>query len=303
MTFFDEDRYQGPEIKALKTSRTKRYMDRYRRLGANVFKWYNLPNDLRSGTIESKLLDGTTLMYESKEQGVTLAKPEVIGWTNADEPRKIRALQYNQHEPFVTYTRPELINGVNCVLLQDTQNYTYSRLDYIRNGLICEMMTDIDIAIKQQIINQRAPLMFTSDGVPANEKGKVFVRAVLNGVNAYIGSGGLEGELKTLNLESPYNVESLEIMRKNYFNEGLELLGVNNSEAMKKRERMNNSEVAANSELLSIYLTDAYEARKTAQDMINDVFDADCYVELCEHQRISGPEYEDSEDYGDDNDV
>jgi hypothetical protein len=115
-------------------------------------------------------------------------------------------------------------------------------------------------------------------------------------------SGGVETAVNTLKLDSPFNVETLLNIRKTYFNEGLELMGVNNEPGMQKRERMNNIEVTANDELLNVYLYDAYSTREMIAEKINDVFGTDTRVEIIDTVRISDPgdDNEDGDDYDED---
>ena len=128
-------------------------------------------------------------------------------------------------------------------------------------------------------------------------KGKAFVQSLLNGVNAYMFSGGVETAVSTLKLDSPFNVETLLNIRKSYFNEGLEIIGVNNEPGNQKRERMNNIEVTANDELLNVYLYDAFSTREMIAEKISDVFGYDTTVEIIDTVRISeDKEYEEGDD-------
>ena len=113
-------------------------------------------------------------------------------------------------------------------------------------------------------------------------------------------SGGVETAVNTLKLDSPFNVETLLNIRKSYFNEGLEIMGVNNEPGNQKRERMNNVEVTANDELLNVYLYDAFSTREMIAEKISDVFGFDTTVEIIDTVRISeDPEYAEEEEGND----
>ncbi len=278
MSFYDETRYEGSRIKKLISDRTGRYLERYQRVASNVFEWEGLPEELTSDYIEQKLVNNNLVFYKSKEQGYVLARAQIIGWDIMDRPRRVRPSFFNPNGSYREYSRKPMLIGQECALIQDTKDYRRHRIDYIINAGICDMMADIDIAIKQQIVNQRAPLLFTSDGTTGTNKNRLFTSAYLDGANVFIASGGLGNKLESLSVDSPFNVQVLEMMRGEYYNEGLQLLGVDNMPAIQKRERMNDMEVSSNEELLNVYLEDALGARKEACKVINDTFGLDVSV-------------------------
>ncbi len=289
MTFWDEDKYRNNDILPSATDGAGVYLARYERIGTNVFKWDNLPPGVISQDIELSLIRGDCMLYQSPEAGPMLAKAQIKGYNAVNRPVEMKPILFNSRNPFSGWAKPTLRDGVDCVYLHDLADWRKGRIDYIRDARICEQMAEIDIAIKQQIINQRAPIVFGLEGPTSGGgvKGKAFVQSLLNGVNAYMFSGGVETAVSTLKLDSPYNVESLLDIRKTYFNEGLELMGVNNEPGMQKRERMNNVEVTANDELLNVYLYDALATREMVCDKIKDVFGTDTSVTLIDSVRIS----------------
>ena len=289
MTFWDEDKYRNNDILPSAADGAGVYMARYERIGTNVFKWSDLPDGVLSQDIELSLIRGDCMVYQSPEAGPMLAKAQIKGYNAVNRPVEMKPILFNGRNPFSGWAKPTLRDGVDCVYLHDLADWRKGRIDYIRDARICEQMAEIDIAIKQQIINQRAPIVFGLEGPTSGGgvKGKAFVQSLLNGVNAYMFSGGVETAVNTLKLDSPYNVESLLNIRKTYFNEGLELMGVNNEPGMQKRERMNNVEVTANDELLNVDLYDALGTREMVCDKIKDVFGTDTSVTLIDSVRIS----------------
>ena len=289
MSFWDEDKYRNNEILPSAADGAGVYLARYERIGTNVFKWSNLPENVLSQDIELSLIRGDCMLYQSPEAGPMLSKARIKGYNAVNRPVEMTPILFNGRPPFSGWAKPTLRDGVDCVYLHDLADWRKGRIDYIRDARICEQMAEIDIAIKQQIINQRAPIVFGLEGPTSGggTKGKAFVQSLLNGVNAYMFSGGVETAVSTLKLDSPFNVESLLNIRKTYFNEGLELMGVNNEPGMQKRERMNNVEVTANDELLNVYLYDALATREMVCDKIKDVFGTDTSVTLIDSVRIS----------------
>ena len=281
MSFADETRYEGNAIKKREIDRrTTRYIERYERVGANVFGWEGLPEGITSIDLEQKLINGNVVMFESEEMGVILARASITGWDIMDRPREIEPSFYNTNPPFSTFTRRKMKIGEECVLVQDLSNHKKKRMDYIIQGMIPSIMADIDVAIQQQIINQRAPLLFTAEGGVGGAKtgGKMFTHAVLDGAGVYFGDAGVGGSLHALDIGGEFNVQTLEIMRGEYWNGGLEMLGINNMPAMQKRERMNNVEVKSNEHLLNVYLDDALRAREKACEDMNELFGCNATV-------------------------
>jgi len=230
MTFWDEDRYKNNEILPTTSDGAAVYLARYERIGSNTFVWDGLPEGIISQDLELMLIRGGGMLYDSVELGPMIARANIKGYGVTNRPLTMSPTMLNRQGPFSTFSKPILTDGVDCVYLHDLTDWRRGRLDYIRDAKICEQMAEIDIAIKQQIINQRAPIVFGLEGPTSGGgvKGKAFVQSLLNGVNAYMFSGGVETAVSTLKLDSPFNVESLIDIRKTYFNEGLELMGVNN---------------------------------------------------------------------------
>ena len=289
MAFWDEDKYRNNEILPTTSDGAAVYLARYERIGTNTFVWDDLPDGIISQDLELMLIRGGGMLYDSVELGPMIARANIKGYGVTNRPLTMSPTLLNTQSPFSSFSKPVLTDGVDCVYLHDLTDWRRGRLDYIRDAKICEQMAEIDIAIKQQIINQRAPIVFGLEGPTSGGgvKGKAFVQSLLNGVNAYMFSGGVETAVSTLKLDSPFNVESLIDIRKTYFNEGLELMGVNNEPGNQKRERMNNVEVTANDELLNVYLYDALSTREMIAEKISAVFGTDTTVEIIETVRIS----------------
>ena len=289
MAFWDEDKYKNNEILPTTSDGAAVYLARYERIGTNTFVWDGLPDGIMSQDLELILIRGGGMLYDSVELGPMIARANIKGYGVTNRPLTMSPTMLNAQSPFSSFSKPVLTDGVDCVYLHDLTDWRRGRMDYIRDAKICEQMAEIDIAIKQQIINQRAPIVFGLEGPTSGGgvKGKAFVQSLLNGVNAYMFSGGVETAVSTLKLDSPFNVESLIDIRKTYFNEGLELMGVNNEPGNQKRERMNNVEVTANDELLNVYLYDALSTREMIAEKISVVFGTDTTVDIIETVRIS----------------
>ena len=216
MTFWDEDKYRNNDILPSAADGAGVYLARYERIGTNVFKWDNLPPGVISQDIELSLIRGDCMLYQSPEAGPMLAKAQIKGYNAVNRPVEMKPILFNSRNPFSGWAKPTLRDGVDCVYLHDLADWRKGRIDYIRDARICEQMAEIDIAIKQQIINQRAPIVFGLEGPTSGGgvKGKAFVQSLLNGVNAYMFSGGVETAVSTLKLDSPFNVETLLNIRK-----------------------------------------------------------------------------------------
>lgn len=129
-----------------------------------MFRWVDLPDGVISQDIEFLLMDGGGMMYRSKEIGNTIARANIKGYSVTNRPQKMSPTMLNSEGVFSSFDKPLLTDGVDCVYLHDLSDWRKGRIDYIRDARICEQMADIDIAIRQQIINQRAPIVFSLEG-------------------------------------------------------------------------------------------------------------------------------------------
>ena len=80
--------------------------------------------------------------------------------------------------------------------------------------------------------------------------------------------------MKVLDLKATYLADKLTIQKREYWNEMLTLLGINNTNVDKK-ERLITSEVESNDEIINYYLNCFYKTRKKAVDEINEKFGLD----------------------------
>ena len=156
MAFWDEDRYKNDEILPSAADGAGVYLARYERIGTNVFKWDNLPPGVISQDMEALLLNGGGMIYDSAEIGHTLARANIKGYSVTNRPLTMSPSMLNRQGVFSSFKKPILTDGVDCVYLHDLADWRKGRIDYIRDARICEQMAEIDIAIKQQIINQSA---------------------------------------------------------------------------------------------------------------------------------------------------
>ena len=80
--------------------------------------------------------------------------------------------------------------------------------------------------------------------------------------------------MKVLDLKATYLADKLTIQKREYWNEMLTFLGINNTNVDKK-ERLITSEVESNDEIINYYLNCFYKTRKKAVDEINEKFGLD----------------------------
>lgn len=78
--------------------------------------------------------------------------------------------------------------------------------------------------------------------------------------------------MKVLDLKATYLADKLTIQKREYWNEMLTFLGINNTN-IDKKERLITSEVESNDEIINYYLNCFYKTRKKAVDEINEKFE------------------------------
>jgi len=120
---------------------------------------------------------------------------------------------------------------------------------------------DVTETIRQQVFNQKTPMI----GVAGNQKTKrklqnAFV-SISNNVKALFLDTDIRDDMKPLDFNAPYNVDSLQIYRKQLESMMLEFMGIDNREPTVKKAQTQVDEIEGNDELLNYTLADCLEAR------------------------------------------
>lgn len=273
MTFEDEDRYRGNAIVSSKES--SYYYNWFLRVAANVYEWEGLPDEIDMSLLEYHLTyKGNILMFKTKEQSYVLAdsSAESGGFDIYGRPRMVTPQFINNSGPYAKYEKPILTDGINCAIAYDTSVPGIWRMNELVRSKYMEDLVDLDLTVRQQILNQRQPLMIKTNSLK-QQKDRWLTSKILNGFKViFLSDDAPNFEIEPLKIDAPYNVDSLITTKKQIINFCLEILGVDNAQASPKKERMIIDEMEANDELLNIILADGLDARMTFAEKCNRIW-------------------------------
>lgn len=241
------------------------YFYRLMLISKALFKWENLPDGIDERFIERYLFtEGECLFFKDKKLGYMVTKVVNNGQYNAYlEPTRVRPFAYNYQ-----YDGPELFNNENCVIIKNNDDSipTFPTID-----LYAFKLTDIDMTIRTNIMNQKTPVVIT-----CSDKQKLSLKNVINQRNeneiAIYGDKGLDmNQINVLDLRSPVVFDKLQIEKHDVWNECMTFLGINNANQDKK-ERLVADEVGANNEQVEASEDVMLKARQHCADLINQMF-------------------------------
>lgn len=254
------------------------YFEKFSRIATNRFKWkfYEQKYTHFNRVIESYLWKyGHCIAFVHPLVGWLITDCVVRSYDVNNFPNKFNP-KYEIRDNYEIASYKPILNRYNldnefnpdtdCIFITDTQDYK-NRSAHCLN-LIYEIV-DTKEAIRTQIFNQNSPLF----AIASSDKDKIAVKTVLIGMGKnqkiYVVDDDITQNLKTLNLDSPFNIEPLTNYVHELENEILEFLSMDNTQVFQKKERMITDEVESNNELLYSLYNDCLQPRKYAMDCFN----------------------------------
>lgn len=254
------------------------YFEKFSRIATNRFKWkfYESKYQHFNRVIENYLWKyGHCIVFNHPIVGWIVTDCVIRSYDVNNYPNKFNP-KYEIRDNYEIASYKPILNRYNlinefdpsndCIYITDTKDYE-NRSNHCL-PLIYDIV-DTKETIRTQIFNQNSPLF----AIASNDKDKLGVRTVLTGMGKnqkiYVVDEDLTQNLKTLNLDSPFNIESLVNYIHEIENEILEFLSMDNTQVFQKKERMLTDEIESNNELLySLYL-DCLEPRQYAKECFN----------------------------------
>lgn len=248
------------------------YELQYKDIAINLFKWSNLPMEVDSRIIEK-------LLYENGK--IAFAFDDMIGFITLpvapyDQlnvyglPTRYRVIGYNYNKEY---------NVDNAVIIKNTylEEITSLMVKYYISKLV-----DLDQAIQVNINSTKMPVIY--------EGKETELLSMKNEYEKIIGNTPVLFKNKNTNPEIDYTFKAHTTgavylgsdyydMKKNFVNELLTYLGIDNSN-IDKKERAIVDEVNANNEIISQNLKRMLDSRKDAADKINEMFGLNIQVEI-----------------------
>lgn len=231
-------------------------------IARSVFEWENLPKHMNEKWIERYLFsEGKCVFFEDPTKGLMIAKLSNEGEYNYyDEPTQVRP--YGNH-----YTGDTLINGVNCVIIQNNDECIPTSPTI---QLYALKLANIDRTIDVNINDMKMPII-----IKCSEKQRTTLKHVISQRNenepVIWGDNTLDIDTTVLKTDAPLVFKDLELQKHMVLNEVYTFLGINNANQDKK-ERLVDDEVQANNEQVEAAFNMMLKAREDACKRINDMF-------------------------------
>ena len=236
------------------------YYNHFKRLYCSVYEW-TLPNGLNSDVIENYLFeDGFCLIWRHDVLGLVCTRGEARGFDINNRPLRFRP-QFDVNIDGIEIPDSDLTLE-ECVPIYDTSIIDVKRSDAM--FLIGEIV-DIGETIRMQTFNQKTPLLAVSGTQQQKQKNLIDIKNIRDNAKVLFVDSSLS-EIKALNFNAPFNVETLNALRNVRINEILENAGIDSSglTGSLKKERLISDEIENNDEKLNYILADGLKARRKA---------------------------------------
>lgn len=236
------------------------------KLAKNMFKWTISEKNITGPLIEKYLWEySIALVWRHPDigwivTGATATKFNINGMPKAFRPVKDYEVSINFPEEITlddpTYTPIPI--------------YEWHELDFSRKMclFLCNEIADVNETIRQQVWNQKTPLIAMTGSSTSKDKTKSMIVNIAKNMNALFVDSDIVSNIKPLDLNAPFNIEQLHQHKQLIFNSMLEWLGIDNRDVISKKERMIVDEQEANDEILNYVLADQLNSRLEAIDLM-----------------------------------
>ena len=255
--------------KKAKSLNDRTYTDFYYRLmlmARSVFQWDGLPNNIDEKWIERYLYhEGCCMFYDDANLGFMVAKTAYSDHLNEyDEPTELRPIYANYRGDTIKGYK----TGKECVLIRNN-DIMYPTAPTIE--LFALRLTEIQRSIDININAMKTPVL-----LKCTEKQRLSLKNVFEQWNGFepviFGDKTLDtGEIGAIKMDAPIVFDKLQIHKKDYWNECMTFMGINNAN-MDKRERLVDDEVQANNEQIALSASVMLKSRQLACDQINRLY-------------------------------
>lgn len=249
--------------------------EKFQRLFTSVFRWNGLPDEIDQSLIERYCFeDGLALVWRSEEFGFVVTRASATAWDINGNPKRFRP-RYDYRPPNVK--DPEELGLDDCVPIFDTSKYRLKRANVLYK--IFDIV-DTNETIRQQVWNQKTPLMAVSGTDKQKQKAKFDVVEIQENQKVLFTDSDIGDTLKVLDFKAPFNIEGLNAWRNVLINEILEQGGIDSQDAFMKKERKLVDEVEGNDEILNYFLADCLHTRERSAKKLSTFLKANVTVEV-----------------------
>lgn len=241
------------------------YLNKLKMIATSLFTWENL--DKLCGFGASRFMELS--LYEFGKASV-ITDPELGNLvTHVNTAGKVN-----------TYDLP---TRVQCYSVTYNKQYNMSDIIYVQNNitetptifamqLVAMRLYEIQRAIDTNVKAQKTPVL-----IETSTKDQLTMKNVYSQYDGNVPfifgrkSTDLKGAINVLKTDAPYVADKLTLLKHDLLNEAMTSLGINNANQDKK-ERLVESEVSANDEMVAYFFNCFYKTRQDAVNRINEKY-------------------------------
>lgn len=251
------------EGRGFETMYSRLYKAKMERLARNMFKWESSEPHVTGDLIERYLwADGKALVWKHPMLGWIVTRCSetawnVNGYAVAWKPladMKVEGIEF-----------PDEVFDTDAVCIYEWAERYIQRKACL---FLCDEMADINETIRQQVWNQKTPLLAITGTTQKRDKIRNMIVRIAQNINVLFMDSDIADDVKPLDLNAPFNVLDLHQHKKYVENEMLDWLGIDQMDANPKKERMIVDEQEANDESLNYTLADMLNERLRACDRL-----------------------------------
>lgn len=237
-------------------------IEKITKLGMNVYNTW--VHGIPDGLIEYLLWnEGRCMIWHSSVLGWVCTGCDEIGQDINGLPNKWRPTLKSKSFNVPT---PELTED-NCIVFYDSLDPSIRRRDVMAK---CWDYADAHMTIRQQVFNQKTPMLGVVGSPKLRDKIRNAFVSIADNCKMLLLDWDITKDLKPLDFNAPYNVESLYQYKKSIEAEMLEHIGIDYKDAFAKKERLVVDEQEGNDETLNYILADGLKARQKAIDRLSN---------------------------------
>lgn len=237
-------------------------IEKITKLGMNVYNTW--VHGIPDGLIEYLLWnEGRCMIWHSSVLGWVCTGCDEIGQDINGLPNKWRPTLKSKS---FNIPIPELTED-NCIVFYDSLDPSIRRRDVMAK---CWDYADAHMTIRQQVFNQKTPMLGVVGSPKLRDKIRNAFVSIADNCKMLLLDWDITKDLKPLDFNAPYNVESLYQYKKSIEAEMLEHIGIDYKDAFAKKERLVVDEQEGNDETLNYILADGLKARQKAINRLSE---------------------------------
>lgn len=257
------------------------YCERLTELAISMFDWQNLPDTVDARFMELALFsEGMSVFFEDDVVGFLCLKVMPTAPLSVYEiPMGRRAYAVNGYQKQLTID--------NSVIIYNNMLHTNS---VTMVNMFATRLAELDRIIEINAEAQKTPIL-----VQGSETQRLTLKNLYKEYSGnapvIFGDKNLDiNALKVIKTDAPYNADKLYQLKTQIWNEALTYLGISNLNIQKKERLISDEAIRSQGGTIASRYS-RLQSRRTACDMINDMFGLDISVDFREDFRQTDDEY------------